>query len=254
MNHFYVVWTCHWLGKRVCCSPPPPMVWGKVMFSVMSVMKSYQYILRDLMDGQYYKYLLMCTAGKIKISPVLSFYIDVYFHFYYSITGNLQLPVLNFSSTHVPDKFIELNEFNKILKRENSHFCHPWTMVHGCRTVLNSSGNAPSRKGNKIPRLYRPQRSWDKVMFSHVSVILFTGGGLSLSLGGLGLCPWGGSPSWGVSVQGGLCPGGLCLGGLCLGGGLCHGDTPYGNERAVRFLLECILVWFEFSSYTHSWQ
>ena len=72
-----------------------------------------------------------------------------------------------------------------------------------------------------------------------------------------GLCP-GGSPSrrflsggagslsrgvsvWGVSVQGVPVQGGLCLGGLCPGG-LCHGDSLYSNERAVRILLECILV------------
>ena len=60
-------------------------------------------------------------------------------------------------------------------------------------------------------------------MFSQASVILFT-------RGGLGLCP-GGLCSGRVSVKGGLCPGGLC-----------HGDPPYGNERAVRILLECILV------------
>ena len=77
----------------------------------------------------------------------------------------------------------------------------------------------------------------------------------------------------GVSVQGGLCLGGLSRGisggeeGLCPGGlspgegGLCPGvsvwgslsrgvsvrETPYGNERALRILLECILVnklWF----------
>ena len=81
--------------------------------------------------------------------------------------------------------------------------------------------------------------------------------------GGLGLCP-GGSPSGGRSVSrgvlclGGLCPGGgLCLGGLCpVGslsvGGLCLGglssdvsvreSRPYSNERAVRILLECIIV------------
>ena len=56
---------------------------------------------------------------------------------------------------------------------------------------------------------------------------------------------------------GGLCPGeslsgGLCLGGLCLGvsvqGALCQGDPAdrdpptYGNEQAVRILLECILL------------
>ena len=57
---------------------------------------------------------------------------------------------------------------------------------------------------------YRPQRSWGKVMFLHVSVILFTGGGRGVS----------------VSVP----------------GGLCHGDPPYGNEWTVRILLECILV------------
>ena len=45
-----------------------------------------------------------------------------------------------------------------------------------------------------------------------------------------------------VSVlRGGLCPGGLSLGGLCLGESLSW-RPPYGNERAVRILLECILV------------
>ena len=60
---------------------------------------------------------------------------------------------------------------------------------------------------------YSPQRG--KVMFLHVSVILFTV-----------------SPSRGFSIPGGLCPGGV----------LCHGFPPYGNERAVHILLECILV------------
>ena len=50
----------------------------------------------------------------------------------------------------------------------------------------------------------------------------------------------------GVSVHEGLCPGvpvqeGLCPGGLCLGGSL-SGRPPYGNVRAVRIILECILV------------
>ena len=60
----------------------------------------------------------------------------------------------------------------------------------------------------------------------------------------------GGISVWrGVSVQGGLSLGGLCcgMGDLCLGRGLCHGDPPpppYGNVRAVRILLECILVSF----------
>ena len=38
----------------------------------------------------------MITAGKIYISPVLSFYIHVYFPLYYFTTGNLRLPVLHF--------------------------------------------------------------------------------------------------------------------------------------------------------------
>ena len=66
-----------------------------------------------------------------------------------------------------------------------------------------------------------------------------------------GLCPGGLCP-------GGLCPGGLCPGGFCPGGlsvqrGLCLAGSlfggvletpPYGNEWAVRILLECILVNF----------
>ena len=72
-----------------------------------------------------------------------------------------------------------------------------------------------------------------------------------------GLCP-GGSLSRGVSVQGSLSRGSLSGGSLFRGvsacwvsvhGGLCHGDTLYGNGRAVRILLECILV---FHSFIHS--
>ena len=66
-----------------------------------------------------------------------------------------------------------------------------------------------------------------KLTFLQVSVILFTGGSQSLSWG----VPEGAPLPGGVSIQGGLCPGGLC-----------HGDPPYGNERAVRILLKCILV------------
>ena len=65
-----------------------------------------------------------------------------------------------------------------------------------------------------------------KVMFLHLCVILFTGRSLSggsLSRGAL--CPGGG----GVSVQ--------------VGGGSLSGRLPlYDTERAVRILLECILV------------
>ena len=68
---------------------------------------------------------------------------------------------------------------------------------------------------------YRPQRSWGKVMFLHVSVILFTGG----------VC-WHTTPTPHPQEQ-----------------------TPYrdqcmlgdaGNKQAVRMLLECILVYLSF--------
>ena len=54
-----------------------------------------------------------------------------------------------------------------------------------------------------------------------------------------------GSLSRGLSVQGDVCPGGLCPGGLCPGGSLLGNPLPpsYGNERAVRILLECIIVY-----------
>ena len=88
---------------------------------------------------------------------------------------------------------------------------------------------------------YRPQGN-----VLYLSVILFTGGGL---------CPGGslpkGSLSRGVSDQvWGLCPEGL----LCPGGGLCQGDLPYGYVRAVRILVECILVFSEENtSDWHQW-
>ena len=63
-------------------------------------------------------------------------------------------------------------------------------------------------------------------MFSQASVILITGGGVS------------------VAVQGALHPGGSLSGGSLSRGGLCYGDPPYGNERAVCIPLECILVSF----------
>ena len=73
-------------------------------------------------------------------------------------------------------------------------------------------------------------------------MILFTGGGVCAG----GLCP----PLYG-NMQG-LCPGGsLSKGGSLsmVGGGSAGGVSvretlpPYGNVRAVRILLECILVY-----------
>ena len=85
--------------------------------------------------------------------------------------------------------------------------------------------------------IYRPQRSWGKVIFSQASVILFTGGGC-LVLGG-GLLPGG------VTDPGGSALGGVCSWGWGLVPGVPGGDpSPPGQLllRAVRILLECILV------------
>ena len=82
-----------------------------------------------------------------------------------------------------------------------------WTWFKACKTVLLSNSALISLN------FYRPQRSCGKVMFLHLSVFLFTGGGGSLSRRG--------SLSRGDSVR----------------------ETPprYSNMRAVRILLECII-------------
>ena len=108
-------------------------------------------------------------------------------------------------------------------------------------------------------------------MFLHLCVILFTGGG------GEGLCPSmhhrSHEQGWSLSREG-LCPeevsdwggGSLCPGGslskgggsLSKGGGSLLGSSPpdrhppYGNERTVCILLECILVhfcWYSVSTF-----
>ena len=61
----------------------------------------------------------------------------------------------------------------------------------------------------------------------------------SLSKGGL--CPGGSLSGEGSLSRRGLCPRGSLGRGLCPGGWLL-GRPPYGNERTVRILLECILV------------
>ena len=95
-------------------------------------------------------------------------------------------------------------------------------------------------------------------------MILFTGGSLCpgnwVSVG-VGVCPVG------LSVQGALCPeGSLPRGGSLSRGylftgvfvrgsrsrGLCQGDPLYGNVRAVRISLECILVSNGIGQYTDS--
>ena len=81
---------------------------------------------------------------------------------------------------------------------------------------------------------YWPQRSWAKVMFLQVCVILFTGGGLPQCMLGYPPPP-GGRPPWEQAPPPGADPP--------------RADTPPGsrlqhtvNERPVRILLECILV------------
>ena len=54
-----------------------------------------------------------------------------------------------------------------------------------------------------------------------------------------GLCPGG-------SRGGGIGPGGVLSGGVSVQRGSLSGRPPYGNERTVRILLECILVLFHF--------
>ena len=77
---------------------------------------------------------------------------------------------------------------------------------------------------------YHLQRSWGKVMFLHVSVILFTGGGVSASVHvGIHTPPRNRPPP-------GADPPEQCM----------LGDT--GNKRAVRILLQCILVFFSIFS------
>ena len=64
-------------------------------------------------------------------------------------------------------------------------------------------------------------------------------GGVSVQRGSLS----GGSLSRGVLCLGGLCPGGSLTRGVSVWGGLCWGGlSPYGKERAVHILLQCILV------------
>ena len=95
---------------------------------------------------------------------------------------------------------------------------------------------------------YRPQTKFAKVMFLHLSVILFTGWGACMAGGvrsspcvargrgcmhGRGACVAGG----GMHGRG---AGGMCSGGCAWQGGM-HGPPPHA--RAVRILLECILVY-----------
>ena len=92
--------------------------------------------------------------------------------------------------------------------------------------------------------IYRPQRSWGKVMFLQASVILSTGGGSTWP----GTPPGPGTPPWDqvhpldqAPPQTTTPPAQSML-----------GDTV--NARAVRILLECILVRIYVANYQKLWE
>ena len=81
----------------------------------------------------------------------------------------------------------------------------------GFKRILDPLGRLKSPK--KLLIFTARKQSCGKVMFLNLSVILFTGGGVSV---GGGLCP-----------REGRCPrGSLCPGGLCPGGGVISGRPP----------------------------
>ena len=94
------------------------------------------------------------------------------------------------------------------------------------------------------------KRSLGKVMFLHLSQSFSSQGGLCPSMHHSSR-DQGGYLSRGVSVQGSLsrevsvCGGGgsLCQGGVSVREPFPRERPLYGNERAVRILLECILVY-----------
>ena len=93
--------------------------------------------------------------------------------------------------------------------------------------ILHIPFHIPHMHRNNSNKIYRPQRSCGKVMFSQVCV--------KNSVHRGGLCPSIHHRSHGQWV--GLCPGGSLSRRSLLG------RLPlYGNERAVPILLECILV------------
>ena len=80
--------------------------------------------------------------------------------------------------------------------------------------------------------------SCGKVMFLHLSVILFTGGSMCGRWACVaGVCVCGGVCAWGHAWQG------ICVAGGCAyGGSMCAWQERWPLQRTVRILLECILV------------
>ena len=126
---------------------------------------------------------------------------------------------------------------------------HALHQKSGHGTGIGGSNGAPgTRPGVLILSLPPANEVWGKVIFLHMFVILFTGGACMVALGGMHGCSGGGCGcSWGSMCgcsQGGMhgCSQGVCMVAL---GGHSWDMTRYGdtiNERAVRILLECILV------------
>ena len=87
---------------------------------------------------------------------------------------------------------------------------------------------------------YHPQRSCGKVMFLHLCVMLFTGGCLPQHTPQATSHMTRGVYVWAVSVQG------VSVQGVYVKETPPHGQRPpsYGNERALRILLECIPVFY----------
>ena len=121
-----------------------------------------------------------------------------------------------------------------------------WTALHP-QYLANNRG-----RGTEIYILYvvftARKRSCGNVMFLHLSVShsVHRGEGMSASRGSASsrVCiQWGGLHPWGVCIQRGLHPGGF---GLTPPPHRIPRDTV--NERAVRILLECILVFSLFIS------
>ena len=104
-----------------------------------------------------------------------------------------------------------------------------------------------------ILNFYRPQRSWGKIIFSEACVKnsvhrgVLRGGGRCCVAGGMHVCMHGG----GVHGRGACVAGGPAWGAYMVGGHMWQKGGRHAwqilrdtvNERVVRILLECILVY-----------
>ena len=123
--------------------------------------------------------------------------------------------------------------------------------------VIRSKRGAGSSCAEPWPvhTCYRPQRSCSKVMFLHLSVILFTGGSAS-SPGGVCHTPWVDLPGqtpprWTPPhpVHAGIhTPAAQCMLGYTLPLPSACWDTV--DKQVVRIQLECILVHYEVGNWT----